>query len=447
MQQFCYENRLGYTEKGMCDISENYCLAKAKEFKTNPALDKYVPRYFDDNKDCFLPKSQQWLEDIFGTTVVSTFKTAFDPKQYEDCEQGWFDDGAYSCRKASCPNGKSWSPVTGMCYDRPCDSNEYDTGATCESCDDDTFVNNRASTCVKKCEEHYNFDGLLTCNSLKKSSYSKTKDNCSDSDYPIFWGGLCYEQCRDGKEFKNGGCYDKCASDEIDTGTQCEKCPNGYRSNGASMCRKNCPDGYVYDGSFGCNRFERSTTSIGRIPHISGKCFDDAPTKVSGLCYPECDTGFTRLPGTGTCRIPYHHITLDVNDIKPLEGTRTKGVGQIPRSILPTCDIDREESGGLCYTKCPAGFKRNTAEADPMHCVGPKGSRYYPETKTVKTRPKTNPTPANNMESRPKKRKDVSSNTMSYEDLKTQFCEWMADDKNPSADDINACKIVIEMNK
>ena len=247
----------------------------------------------------------------------------------EKCAINYKFDGATTCwmDPSAATRGPGISPtecgdnanLVGITCWSKCDKDEVDKGATCESCPSD-MINNGATTCYKKCDDGYEYDGSFRCN---------TK--------PLTIGpGVKVDQCP--SDYKYDGvstCWGKCPSGEIDKGATCESCDNDWINNGASTCYEKCDSGYTYDGTFGCN-FNPETLPLGTIPNICPEGYNFFGTK----CYSKtCNAGYK------------YNNQMSCERVDKMIGTGTP--------VNVTCPTGYTKVGLDCYENCQANYTFN----------------------------------------------------------------------------------------
>ena len=318
----------------------------------------------------------------------------------EKCAINYKFDGATTCwmEPKTATRGPGISPtecgdnanLVGITCWSKCDKDEVDKGATCESCPSD-MINNGATTCYKKCDDGYEYDGSFMCNTkpltigggvkvdqcpsnYKYDGVSTCWKECSSgekdkgatcescpSDMINNGASLCYKECDPGytydgttscnsKALTIGGgvkrdvcpsdynydgvsiCWGKCPSGEKDKGATCESCDNDWINNGASTCYEKCDSGYTYDGTFGCN-FNPETLPVGTIPNICPEGYNFFGTK----CYSKtCDTGYN------------YDSQMTCNRVDKKIGTGT--------GVTVTCPTGYNKVGLYCYANCDANY-------------------------------------------------------------------------------------------
>ena len=243
-------------------------------------------------------KCKSGEKEVLGVCWIDNPKLSDPP-----CEPGYNFDGVTTCNAKNvftaltspppnqCPDGFKYNGS--MCVKRSCDNGDKDTGElTCQEKCKDGFKDNGAGLCVSNktnpttipiretCDKYYKFDGLTTCwmDPLIADRGTLIPPDQCDPGYSLT-GITCWENCGDG---------------EKDKGATCEKCPNGYNNNGATLCYESCDTGYNYDGTLTCN-FNPVTVGIGKIPDYY--C-DDPNTELDGLfCYAKPPDGYKRTKG------------------------------------------------------------------------------------------------------------------------------------------------------
>ena len=325
----------------------------------------------------------------------------------EKCAINYKFDGATTCwmDPSTATRGPGISPtkcgdnanLVGITCWSKCDKDEVDKGATCESCPSD-MINNGATTCYKKCDDGYEYDGSFMCN---------TK--------PLTIGpGVKVDQCPSNYKYDGvSTCWKECSSGEKDKGATCESCPSDMINNGATLCYKECDPGYTYDGTTSCNskaltigggvkrdvcpsdyNYDGVSICWGKCP--SGEkdkgatcesCPSDMINNGATLCYKECDPGYT-YDGTTSCNSKaltigggvkrdvcpsdYNYDGVSICWGKCPSGEKDKG------ATCESCDNDWINNGAsTCYEKCDSGYTYD----------GTFGCNFNPETLPVGTIP------------------------------------------------------------
>lgn len=198
-------------------------------------------------------------------------------------------------------------------------------------------------------------------------------------------GGLCYKPCKDG--FKGVGpvCWAKCPSGFKDIGVTCQKptrnrgigvpvseCPSDHPNKDAGLCYKDCPSNYkgvgpvcwgecpsgFKDTGIDCLKPKSYGRGAGHISKEKCEKSDDHGAKKNGcekyglLWYPKCDHNYHHV-GCCVCspNCPSDFKDIGISCQKP---THDRGVG-VPISECASDHPDKD--AGLCYKKCPPGFK------------------------------------------------------------------------------------------
>jgi hypothetical protein len=142
-----------------------------------------------------------------------------------------------------------------------------------------------------------------------------------------------------------------CGPDATKIGLLCyDNCPSGYYRKGFD-CHQNCPAGFKDNGLI-C-RLSEYGKGVGKIS--KNKCRDDGYgcMKQAGLWYPICAPGYTDIglicrPKNPDCE------ALGLNEGVDLDCYKRIKIGK-PRTA--DCLSTQEKQLGLCYNKCPAGYK------------------------------------------------------------------------------------------
>lgn len=167
MRVLCEEANLPYDmDRGICKITENYCLGKGADWGWNPKINE---------DDCVINDAQEFFELLVGTTITRYFKQVFDPAQYMPCASGETDIG-YACTIGSYPRGAGTIPSL---HDYAKSTYAHWPWEGCDS-----GYSNHGLWCSKNCDSGYTDTGEF-CH----------KADCGDKEYDA---GLCYERCRAG---------------------------------------------------------------------------------------------------------------------------------------------------------------------------------------------------------------------------------------------------------
>jgi len=216
-----------------------------------------------------------------------------------DCPEGFRDDGAF-CAKPTYGRGGGEIPDCSP-------GQEKDTGL-----------------CYNKCREGYYGVGPLCWKSCPPG-WKDTGAGCQKDSYT------------------NGAGYvlNNCGDKEMDAGLCYNKCPEGYKGVGP-LCWKTCPSGWKDTGAQ-CQK-DSYTNGAGYVLNYCGSKEMDA-----GLCYNKCPEGYN---GVGplcwkTCPPGWKDTGAQCQ-----KDSYTNGAG-FP---LNHCG-DKEMDAGLCYNKCPGGYK------------------------------------------------------------------------------------------
>lgn len=303
MYDVCKSAKLEYDwDNGLCKIDEDYCLSKGAKWQHNPKINKF---------DCMIPKSQEILENIFGTTVTRGTIQLFDPNQYCPCPAGTQPPSAdagpilskFLCEK--CPDSH---PIRkgALCYERcPAGMEDINYG------------------CRKIIPNEQNFiKGAGGLTYLKKSMPALKKD-CGDWDrsykddgtscwgappYPNGVGTIPEARCDPGwnrqgigaaswcdkwectawwPRWLGGGCRWK----DLRTSKANIFCPGG-KNYVDGLCYKPCRDGFEYNGGALCA--PKSGQGI-KVTLMERQYCPPGYKNVAGICWSECSPGFTDI--------------------------------------------------------------------------------------------------------------------------------------------------------
>lgn len=312
LKQICKGNKLPYnSEKGSCDITEEYCKSKGADWAYNDKIQDY---------DCMINKGQEFAEMLFGTTVTRGLKQTFDPQQYTKCEPGAEDLG-YSCAKCNDPN-KTFESITG---------------------------NNTAA--IKAGAPIY-----LAATGVGAIA--------APVAYALTQTGFCFDKCKPGYRNALGVCWEDCNKDEVDDGTFCNSLSYG-RGAGRMPDKAGCEPGQDDDGTScwyhtktkgsrigakaacgGPGERDDGTSCWSRNGSISASAFDRTicnsdENKIGVTCYKKCPDGYKDIGLL--CEPP--------------------GGPRLVKNLFDrqSCKSDEDKVLGLCYPKCKDGYSATTA--------------------------------------------------------------------------------------
>ena len=286
---------------------------------------------------------------------------------YPKCKPGYTSDGITQCIQ-DCPPG----------YDR--------TGGPA------------GITCAKQCPAGTNKPtpgDVVSCTRPMQQGRDPvpTKPKCNADEDLV--GLICYKKCRDGYSSPPGlpdWCYkncdpgynqttvDFCAKDGCDANEErgtglgvgfCyPKCRDGFGSNGVTLCLRGCDAGYT-TYPLTCTRGSDSKGKGGCCARACayGKCSDN------GKCGNSCPAGYRNDPCT--CFRDAH--TYDRERYDRGAGrtfTKTYSRDRYKRDSASRmgCDDGRtQDTAGLCYKACPAGFRGVPGSVATCEHIPPPG--------------------------------------------------------------------------
>jgi hypothetical protein len=323
LKEICRGNKIPYnSEKGTCDITEEYCKTKGADWAYNDKIQDY---------DCMINKGQEFAEFLFGTTVTRGLKQTFDPQQYTKCKSGSEDLG-YSCATCNDPS-KTFESITG---------------------------NNTAA--IKAGAPLY-----LAATGVGAIA--------APVAYALTQTGFCFDKCKPGYRNALGVCWEDCGNkEEVDDGAFCRKPLDTYvRGAGRIPDKQGCEPNQNDTGTDcwvntlakgsrignkapcgGPGERDDGTSCWGRNGTISASKFDRTicnsdENKIGETCYKRCPDGYKDIGLL--CEPP--------------------GGARIVKNLFDrqTCRPDEDKVAGLCYPKCKDGF----FAATPTICSNGKG--------------------------------------------------------------------------
>jgi hypothetical protein len=380
-------------DKKICQLTKEYCLQKGLKW---------------DGTNCKLDKGQEMAEMMFGTTVVRGLNAIYSADQYEPCPAGarpageiaalgavaggpllgtylgqtmcasdkcadgqdrvsglcyeqckpGYDDKSDGITGAKvqgmcykCPDGYSKS-TAGMCHREGCDPGEEKGGGFCYPKCPDKFGpeysdSNGATLCLKRCPPGTRTEPLTCMRDAETKTSASAQKTC-----PPGWtqsvagpGGMCRQNCGDGKKEYGGVCYDNnvntlllvkgpdkrgCDSGQRDDGTSCweDHKKTGCRGHrcwidvysGCGCIRKNlfdrqyCPAGY--DLRAGMCYAQSSVPQSKPLTEV-GRCDDPSKPEASGgMCYQKCSDfgGSFKRSAVGLCQMDAMSTSRDPKD-------------------------------------------------------------------------------------------------------------------------------------
>lgn len=290
MEQTCINanNRPYDDQKGTCVIDRSYCLSKAATYKPNRKLNPYVPKYYDNNDDCFISAGQKVLEAIFSKTVVDSLIQVFSMSNYESCRSGCLDQG-YLCQcPAQCPAG---------------------------------YGNFDGTVCYAPCSTGYTFSaGLCNQNSHPLPLGVVPSGGCADGTNE--WGGFCYNRtCNTGYSY-DGMSTCNLYHRDVPVGTL-PPCRSGY-TNITGLCYKNPPDHWKFNTNIVAPTFYVPENGYNGLtypqnPGVKG-CASNVPDEIAGLCYETCPPGMSHLAGVPTQCVNSQGLSYRPNTRLPTSG-------------------------------------------------------------------------------------------------------------------------------
>jgi hypothetical protein len=315
LRMTCEENNLKYDiESGLCEISEDYCMAKGADWGYNAKLGK---------NDCRTSVGQDVLEFIFGTTVTRGIKQIFDPKQYESCNRDEVDDG-YFCRKISCNDNEDLKDS--MCYPK-CSHGFHPVGCC---------------VCSPNCSDGWTDDGAFC---RKAGSCPSNKDHS---------GALCYDKCTDGYHGVSNVCWERCPAGYIDNGAFCSTGGEAYAKSSRSADKRPCGEGLTDDGT-SC---WRNSYGRGWGRDANWESCDDGHGgyDVAGTCWKH---DYKNSWGAINCNGPQQHPSHVWGVRTGWDDCYTNDFPYVYKALWDrarTCNSDEDQVGVTCYPKCNPGF-------------------------------------------------------------------------------------------
>ena len=282
---------------------------------------------------------------------------------YPKCKVGYKSDGITRCIQ-DCPPGydRTGGPAGVTCAKQCPSGLDKPTPTDVVSCKRPMQVGREPVPTKPKCNADEDLIGLIC--------YKKCRDGYSSPPGLPDW---CYKSCDAGWSQSTVDICQKsgCDANEEQGGAMCyPKCRDGFSSNGATLCLKGCNAGYRTD-PLTCFRGSDSKGKGGCCARACayGKCSDN------GKCGNSCPAGYRNDPCT--CFRDAHTYERERYD---------RGVG---RGILKTytrdrykrdsasrmgCDDGRtQDTAGLCYKACPAGFRGVPGSVATCEHVPPPG--------------------------------------------------------------------------
>ena len=369
----CHTNHLPYdTERGICVIDKKYCLTKSATWEMNKSIGE---------EDCMIPAGQQFLQNIFGVTIVNGLNQIFNFDQYSKCVPPATDDG-YSCRTVTCPPGLEAAGIlgndlakasTGLIAAGVAGTAAAGTGAALVG----LGALAKTDLCYPPCRSGYSGDSFVCWQNkpapvenhewITDGAFFRLAGYCPPGkDHN---GMMCYDKCRDGYEGVTSICEQICPPGFSDDGLFCKK-PAAYgRGVGSIPLKRPCASGLRDDG-VSCWK-DTVTRGAGRLPDKSPcgpNLRDDgtscwADDKGRGAGYAIWDGDKCRKHYNVSCKkclamyyppCPAGYSEVGCNLCSPNNG----GPG-IKTTLFQrqTCKADEDMNGALCYPKCSAGYK------------------------------------------------------------------------------------------
>lgn len=354
MREKCEGLGLGCTynfDTGSCNLTRQYC----GRYGADEGL---------VNGDCKISKGEQIAELIFGTSFVRSIVNIFGESSYEPCPPGSHKAneigglvagacglataasaglaaagcavGAASAFQMLCSQDKckdDEDKVAGLCYKKckkATDKEKADGWPDYDQSSDS--LGSKTQGMCYRCPPKYKKSSAGLCQILDPKTDIGVPAKCPDGWTTTVQGpgGMCEPGCSDeGFKKKIGGiCYsDKVQGGLLVKGPKKGPCPPGDRDDGTScwaktghigICSISCTDVY---GRISKNLFQRQSCEEGYTLKAAmcyavsrplkpakplrevGVCKQTDREKVEGMCFKKCEKPFTRLKGTGTCRV------------------------------------------------------------------------------------------------------------------------------------------------
>ena len=130
-------------------------------------------------------------------------------------------------------------------------------------------------------------------------------------------------------------------------------CPDGYNRFGLYCYNKTCSPGYSYDGQMTCNMGTK-TIGVSILPTTNSEnpyCAEYNRVCCGGLLKIDCSKHCNGSCKTWRCSNYTRHETLGI--------ITCSDTG---------CKSNRNSIDGLCYEKCPDGYKYNSDKL-PTYCI------------------------------------------------------------------------------
>ena len=362
MKSSCEEKGLPYDyDKEICTITPDYCKGKAVDYTTDS----------DGLGNCKIGVGQDIAEMILGTTITRGLIQVFDPGQYENCPEGWYDG-------ANLPEELKIAMGLGVLLPPPLNIIPimYETmgNKMCVSkyrCLDG--LENSGGLCYPPCKSGFKSDDATQCYKQYPGSNgtlidiymgSETKaptvmDTCPPGQNKAAPGGLiCYRDCQPG--------YHPNATGE----TCVEDCPPGYDLNGTMTCglKVHAVTGTIpHMSGGGCHTYidhgDRDMYGNGKLKTDCDPITSDCPSgqqNLAGLCY-NCPAG-TSPQSPGFCS---------------QGGALTIQTKTYPREIGDAigCSPNKQKVNGMCYDKCSPGYSMGPGGQGICYQQCPAGSK------------------------------------------------------------------------
>jgi C1A family cysteine protease len=255
------------------------------------------------------------------------------PVCWQNCPEGWADDGA-TCSAPLISKAKT-SHSRGAGVPMTCGDNEQQDSGLCYPRCREGFKG-VGPVCWASCPAGYSDDGA-TC---RKDAVIQPKPSQGRGV------GTTPTVCGPNRELNAGLCYESCRTGFHGVGPVCwQNCPTGFRDDGAYCAKPSSyPRGAGYPWAFGDRPFDL-TQARDRCVKENRNC------EQNGLIwYPTCRAGFSAA-GCCTCSPNCQEGMSDIG-VSCQKQTSTRGVGTVPSG----CGAGRQLDAGLCYPLCGAGF-------------------------------------------------------------------------------------------
>ena len=295
------------------------------------------------NGKCTVPEGQLLLELIFGTTIVREIKALYDPKNFEPCKSGAYDDG-YFCRTLQCQDGlvetdgfcykpcpPKYNKRIGMMCSITCPDGSHDDGAFCSYCGNDPSESYKWNRNPLTCDNNSCPSGWTQYDKKRYETYYSSRGSSKDSDFNIT---SCYKNCPNGMKYDlhTGLCHDNNFPVETrnmeDNATR--SCPSGWQNVGDLNMGGSCTNNWDFPRPL---KGPDVTCPKGMLKYDPGI----GRTK----CYKPCRTGYKEKLDTDEAGNKIVKCSFNDNDIEPdkiSNENKTILISSIQKKDLPGMD-------------------------------------------------------------------------------------------------------------